>query len=165
MWFAFFTTRVLSWLIFSPVPRITPGSFPSALAARCSAPSLGSWHLGAAHCIPLAEFQGVNDHIYLIPPGLRLCQGVSHPRLVAPEALLKVHPVSVPLLLMASPVSTPGCFNHYWPPTSCRAGGGHPQSPAHSSLGKSLLALSVLRNGFRDAVLRNGSYSNYRSLY
>lgn len=31
--------------------------------------------------------------------------GVSHPRLVAAEALLKVHPVPVPLLLTASPAS------------------------------------------------------------
>lgn len=88
--------RVLSWLIFSPVPMITLRSFSSALPG-----------LIAALGIPLDGFQlGQCSHLSN-PSWTEAVPGISHPHLVAPEALLKVHPVSVPPLLMASPCVSP----------------------------------------------------------
>lgn len=88
-----------------PSAHDKPQVLPISAAAQYSAPSLGLLHLGTVLCIPLAEFQRVSAHIDPIPLQTEPVSGVSHTCLVVPEALLKVYPVSVPRLLMVSPVS------------------------------------------------------------
>lgn len=102
-----------------PCAHDNPRALPISTATRCSAPSLGLLHLGAALCHPPCCISGGQCSHLSHPSQTEAVSGVSHPRLAAPEALLKAHPVSVPLLLMASPVSAPGCFSRYWPPAGC----------------------------------------------
>lgn len=130
--------------MFSPEPTTTPRSFPSALLLGTPLPA-------SAYCTSVLcfaslslNFRGSVHTLTQSQPQTEPVSGVSHTCLVAPEALLKVYPVSVPRLLMVSPVSALGCFGSYRPLSSC----WWPCLVQQFSLGKSLLALYTLGNGF-----------------